>query len=77
MSRSWGTYPSLPFITLLAGALMLGDVIKEHISSLRKFRLRNMLMVQSMLDSPCWVSVHHKKADSCMCRRDDFIGKYY
>jgi len=66
-------YPAVSFVSMFAGVLLAGEILKEYVSSLRKFRLNTSFTVSSVFATPkvnetYFVEGLYEKSDNCGCR---------
>jgi hypothetical protein len=64
-------YPAISFTSMFAGALLGGEILKERLSKLRKFRLDNVFMVNDVFATPkigeTYLLGRFKKINNCGC----------
>ena len=65
-------YPAVSFVSMFAGTLLAGEVLKERVSGLRGFRLDNAFMINDIFATPkigetCLLG-RINKSDNCGCR---------
>jgi proteasome lid subunit RPN8/RPN11 len=66
-------YPAASFVSMFAGALLVGEILKEYVSSLREYRLSISFTISSVFATPkvnetYFVGGLHEKSDNCGCR---------
>jgi molybdopterin/thiamine biosynthesis adenylyltransferase len=75
-------YPAVSFTSMFAGALLVGEVLKEQVVKLREYRLNNAFIVNDVFATPkigeTYLMVMLEKSDdcSCRCRSQEVIEAY-
>jgi proteasome lid subunit RPN8/RPN11 len=65
-------YPAASFVSMFAGALLAGEILKEHVSSLKGYRLNTSFTVASIFAAPkvnetYLVGGLYEKVENCGC----------
>lgn len=66
-------YPAISFITMFAGALLAGEILKEQVAELREYRLDNAFILNDIFAVPKLGETYlvgrlFEKSDDCSCR---------